>query len=246
MKIKKFENIFVILIIFLFSFTIFSSVTLAHDPQAIELDYDYINEILTVTITHEVSDPNEHYIEKVSIEIMGEIIREEIYTSQPAGPTFTYSYEIPANIGEQINVTAYCSEGGSISGTITVKTDPPDKPRITGPSKGTVGVRYEWTFVSTDPEGEDIEYYIDWGECCGGYERHGPLPSGQELVVGHTYNSIDTFSITAKAIDECGSESDWAIHDVTIPRERAIYRPILRFLQNHPHIFPIIRYLLGI
>jgi len=242
----KISSIFTIIILFLFSFTIFSINTLAHDPQAIELDYDYNNQTLFVTITHEVTNPNEHFIELVSIEKNGEIVYEEYYTSQPPEPTFTYIYEISANYGEQINVTAYCSIEGSGSATITVKSKPPNKPIINGPNKGTSGVRYEWTFIATDPENEDIKYYIDWGEYCGGYEWQGPFPSGQEIKVGHTYQSQDTFYIAAKAVDIWDSESEWAIFEISIPKQKIVDRPFFQFLKNHVSMFPIIRYILGI
>jgi CubicO group peptidase (beta-lactamase class C family) len=33
---------------------------------------------------------------------------------------------------------------------------PPEPPEINGPSKGRVEISYNWTFMSTDPEGDDI------------------------------------------------------------------------------------------
>jgi len=42
--------------------------------------------------------------------------------------------------------------------------DPPTVPIITGPTSGAVSVSYEFTIVSTDPDGDDVYYYIDWGD----------------------------------------------------------------------------------
>jgi len=41
---------------------------------------------------------------------------------------------------------------------------PPNAPMITGPAEGVVGEEYEYTCVSTDPEDDDVYYYIDWGD----------------------------------------------------------------------------------
>ncbi|RLF53387.1 MAG: hypothetical protein DRN24_01035, partial [Thermoplasmata archaeon] len=40
----------------------------------------------------------------------------------------------------------------------------PAKPTITGPSKGKPNKEYSFTFKSTDPEGSNIYYYVDWGD----------------------------------------------------------------------------------
>ncbi|GAG49194.1 unnamed protein product, partial [marine sediment metagenome] len=42
------------------------------------------------------------------------------------------------------------------------ENDPPDTPEIYGPTRHEVGVEYEYTFVTTDPDGDEIYYYIDW------------------------------------------------------------------------------------
>jgi hypothetical protein len=35
--------------------------------------------------------------------------------------------------------------------------------RVIGPTSGRVGVEYTYTFVATDPEGDNVSYCIDWG-----------------------------------------------------------------------------------
>ena len=40
---------------------------------------------------------------------------------------------------------------------------PPNKPsKPAGPATGGVGIDYEYTFIATDPDGDDIYYKIDW------------------------------------------------------------------------------------
>jgi len=91
----------------------------------------------------------------------------------------------------------------------TIDNDPPTVPIITGPASGEVSVSYEFTIVSTDPDGDDVYYYIDWDD--GNVEDWiGPYASGVVATVSHSWSSGDTYSILAKAKDEHGAESDWS------------------------------------
>lgn len=121
---------------------------------------------------------------------------------------------------------------------------PPTAPIVTGPSYGNIGIEYEWTFFSTDPEGDNITYYIDWGDKCGGAEYHGPYPSGEEAVVTHTYAVENTFILNTLAIDEHGAESNWTYFEITMPKNKVyISSFILRLLENFPNMFSIIKHL---
>ena len=127
------------------------------------------------------------------------------------------------------------------------KNSAPSAPEVTGPIHGRPGVTYEWTFVSTDPEGEDITYYVDWGDQCGGAEWHGPYPSGEEVTISHRYTFCNTFIINTMAMDELGAESNWTYFEVTMPRNRISTNTfIVKLLERFPNTFPVLRYLLGI
>ena len=41
---------------------------------------------------------------------------------------------------------------------------PPNDPEIYGPSKGKVGVTYLFNVVTSDPENQNVSYYIEWGD----------------------------------------------------------------------------------
>ena len=96
----------------------------------------------------------------------------------------------------------------------------PDAPEISGPHSGKVGVQYTWVFMSIDPDEDNITYYVDWGDQCGGAKYYGPYPSGQEVELSHTYTFQNTFTINCMAIDEFGAESNTTYFDVTVPRVR--------------------------
>jgi pyrrolidone-carboxylate peptidase len=114
--------------------------------------------------------------------------------------------------------------------------NPPLTPTISGPTNGIVDTPLTFTFNSVDPDGDDVEYYIKWGD--GHVETwDGPYASGLDVNITHTYTRKGSFTIEAKARDPYGEESDWETLTVTIPRDRVINRPILYFLQNYPYLF---------
>jgi hypothetical protein len=123
------------------------------------------------------------------------------------------------------------------------KNNAPSAPEVTGPTQGRTGVTYEWTFVSTDPDGHDITYYVDWGDECGGAEWHGPYPSGEDIIIAHRYTFSNTFIINTMAMDEFGAESNWTYFEVTIPRGKISFNTIIMRLLER---FPMLSYLLGL
>jgi len=94
--------------------------------------------------------------------------------------------------------------------------NPPQTPTITGPDNGQAGTEYTYTFCTTDPDGDDVFYCIDWdedsGEIC-----IGPHPSGMCVEVSHTWTEQGTYIVKAKARDVHLAESDWAQLPVTMP-----------------------------
>jgi Clostripain family len=92
----------------------------------------------------------------------------------------------------------------------------PAKPTITGPSKGKVGEKYNYTVKATDAENQQVEYFIDWsdGNTTGWL---GPYDSGEQITINHTWQTKATFTIKAKAKDAVGAESEWATLIVKMP-----------------------------
>lgn len=130
----------------------------------------------------------------------------------------------------------------------TKLNNPPNPPIITGPINGKNGVEYEYTFVSKDPESEDLQYEIRWGDgTMIGWL--GPSPSGEEISVNYTFDNKGTFKIKAKAKDIFNQESNWGELTVTMSRTKPInysFHLLLNFLENHPNLFPIIRQIFGL
>jgi len=120
MRTKRF--ICVIALVSLIYITSASIIVKAHNPADVGLEYDSNSELLVVTISHGVSDPSSHYVESVSITVNGSLMLAESYGSQPSSSVFIYMYNITANDGARIQVTAICNVGGSKTGCIIVGT----------------------------------------------------------------------------------------------------------------------------
>jgi uncharacterized protein YycO len=132
-----------------------------------------------------------------------------------------------------------------IISTTAVANLPPTKPGIDGSTNGKAGVQYSYGFTSTDPDGDDVYYCVNWsdgsGEVC-----IGPFASGEEVTNTHAWSEEGTYVVKVKARDIYNAESDWATLTVTMPYS---YNPMLQFLERlferFPHAFPILRHLLG-
>jgi hypothetical protein len=121
--------------------------------------------------------------------------------------------------------------------------DSPSKPSINGDTNGMVGKEYTYTFLSTDPEGHDLFYYVKWGDDTNsGWV--GEYESGETATLKHIWQTQGTFIIQAKAKDIYGAESDWTEFTVTIPRNKAINNLFLIFLQSHHNLFPLLQKLI--
>ena len=98
---------------------------------------------------------------------------------------------------------------GVISKNTTSDNQPPNPPRIYGPHRGKVGVAYAFTFVTTDPDGDNVSYYVDWDDGTSTGWTHF-YPSGLDCLCSHTWTKKGIYLIRCKANDTHGAESDWA------------------------------------
>jgi len=88
-------------------------------------------------------------------------------------------------------------------------SEPPSIPTTSGPISGKAGVEYTYTFSASDPEGNDVYYWIDWGDTS--YSRWlGPYDSGTPIDISHTWNDHGVYPITAKAKDIFDSPSEFS------------------------------------
>ena len=119
---------------------------------------------------------------------------------------------------------------------------PPLAPDVDGPAMGKPGQEYTITFETTDPDGDDISYFVDWGD--GDTEDwDGPYNSGVVSSAKHTWSSKGVFTVKVKAKDEHELEGPWGVLQINVPRAREYV--FLQFLEKILERFPIIQLLLG-
>jgi outer membrane protein assembly factor BamB len=121
----------------------------------------------------------------------------------------------------------------------------PTPPDVDGPTQGNYLWDQTYYFSATDPDNNPVSFYIDWGDGTNsGWV--GPYASGESRFLQHKWSQKGTYTIKAKARDTLGEESDWTILEVSMPKSNAIFTPFFSILENHPHLFPILRQLLGL
>ncbi|MFH1012999.1 MAG: C25 family cysteine peptidase, partial [Thermoplasmatota archaeon] len=133
---------------------------------------------------------------------------------------------------------------GDPSLSIAEDSSAPLKPNAPqGPSSGKPDETYEYSAVTTDPEGDDVYYLFDWGD---GTDSGwlGPFDSGKACESSYTWTQKGTYAIRVKAQDFHGVVSDWSDPlEVSMPRSRAL-SSLLK--DRYPSIFNIITSLLSI
>jgi hypothetical protein len=91
--------------------------------------------------------------------------------------------------------------------TSNMENQPPEPPTITGPQPK-VGMNLVYTLNAVDPDGDDVSYFIDWGDGNStGWSDY--VPSGADDVFVHKWDVKPKF-IRAKAKDIFEAESDWS------------------------------------
>jgi thiol-disulfide isomerase/thioredoxin len=100
---------------------------------------------------------------------------------------------------------------------------PPDTPVIFGTMEGKIRTEYEYTFYSTDPDGDDIYYWVQWGEGCPSVEWIGPYESGEEVTLNNTWANQGDYIISVKAKDSNDAESDWGTLEIHMPKTKTIF-----------------------
>ncbi len=121
---------------------------------------------------------------------------------------------------------------------------PPSTPEISGETNGQIGKYYDYTFVSTDDDNDNLTYEIDWGD--GTNETTGVFPSGIVVNASHKWNKKDTYIIGIRAKDEY-SYSGWGTLTVTMPKAKSLFFNfhLLSWLLER-FTFPLFRYILKI
>ena len=128
---------------------------------------------------------------------------------------------------------------------IWISDEPSSVPIIKGPRLFVKsGVPQEYTFSAQDPEGDQVYIAVMWYNGSGSGSWEGPLDSGEQIKLSHTWNNPQTkYTIRAKSKDIFGYESEWASYTVNTPKNRGVYFNIFERLEEY---FPKLSYLFKI
>jgi hypothetical protein len=153
------------------------------------------------------------------------------------------NYTVKARAKDIHDVASVWSDSLIVS---IIDDNPPNTPTISGEKKGKVNTPYPYTFKSTDVNGDQVYFTIDWGD--GQIDEWvGPYNSEEQAEFTHQWDTKGDYTIKAKAKDIHGIESDWGSLSVTMPKSYNIqFQSFLeRLFERFPNIFPILRHLLG-
>jgi hypothetical protein len=126
-----------------------------------------------------------------------------------------------------------------------VENQVPSVPEINGTTKGKPNIQYTYKLKSTDPNNDDVYYYVDWGDGSNtGWI--GPFTSGEEISVNHTWTKKGTYKISARAKDVYNLITNWVTLEVTIPRIRTYENVLIKILfERFSRIIQILGFLLN-
>ena len=160
---------------------------------------------------------------------------------------------IPADPNVLVIASVFSDDSGFADATVVsrlVDGDQPTKPnKPDGPVKVKIGEKYSYSTLSSDPDDDKIKYGWDWDGDYNIDEWTDYYDSDEEIIISHIWNEKGNYSVRVKAKDEARLESFWSDpSSVSMPKNKATNTmPLfLRFLENHPRMFPILRHMLGL
>lgn len=121
----------------------------------------------------------------------------------------------------------------------------PDKPSCpTGPTSGKVKENLTYCSTTTDPNGDNVYYWFDWGDGnSSGWV--GPFASGETGCASHVWDKKGSYNIKVKAKNVNGFQSVWSdTLSINIVKNKLLSKTIyLNFLKVFPRLFSIFMYL---
>jgi len=142
-------------------------------------------------------------------------------TSTVKNPIHTYAHDGIYDVCLLVNDDS--GDGTRAYGTIVIlNQSPPITPDITGQTSAFTGNTIDFSVVSSDPDGDTIQYGWDWDDGSD-VEWTEWYSSGETCFITHRWHSIGTHTVRVKARDSYYGESEWSdpiiisISDETTP-----------------------------
>ena len=139
----------------------------------------------------------------------------------------------------------------NFSGLANVLEQPENPERPLGTITGKIGTQYHFTSKTTDPQDNQVYYLFDWGDKTNSGWL-GPFDSGETVNASHVWNKRGSFSVTVKAKDIHGHQSDWSEPlSIKMPKNTGypfdgFFSQILeQLIERFPQMFSILRQFLN-
>jgi len=131
----------------------------------------------------------------------------------------------------------------SIKNLANISPNKPDRP--SGPTNGKPDVEYTYTTRTTDPNGDQLNYWFDWGDNTNsGWV--GPYESGEEASAKHIWAEKGSYKIKVKAKNTVEIQSEWSdLLPISMPKNRVLFDSLfLILLEKLQHWFPLLNSIL--
>jgi parallel beta-helix repeat protein len=161
--------------------------------------------IVNTPISFDGSGSSIHYINGSITKYEWKFFGDDTWHDLGSKPTHTYSSVGTYFVSLRVTDTSGYQGINSTSATITTTNSPPGTPRISGPESGQLNTVYTYSITSTDPDGNNVHFLIDWGD---GTTMTSPVVgSGDAYEVSHSWTTagVHTITVTAKDTYEASS-----------------------------------------
>jgi hypothetical protein len=123
------------------------------------------------------------------------------------GEIITHIYTTPGNYTVTLLVTdnKFAQDIYTTYARVTLGNNAPSTPVVTGPSSGHASTSYQYTIVGTDPDEDNLLYFIDWGD---DQSYTSPLTeSGSSIQTTHQWTAPGFYEIQVYAQDTYNATS---------------------------------------
>lgn len=130
----------------------------------------------------------------------------------------------------------------SLVKTVTIiSNQEPNKPTITGPDSGRMGSSYIYEATGTDPDGDQIEYWFEWGDGTNS-GWIGLYNSGQSASESHSWSAQGTYAVRVKIRDSDYVESVWSdTIQVSMPKGKNLNGLLFKIFELNPIFISIFK-----
>ncbi len=143
------------------------------------------------------------------------------YVNSGTSQTSSKSYSTAGNYSVRVrskNTNNDYSPWTTLSYTISAPNVAPSAPVVTN-SSGTENFALDFTMSSSDSNGDNVKYEIDWdgnNTVDQTFPSTGYVTQNTSQIVSHTWSTAGTYTVNFRAVDSNGASSGWTSRSVRI------------------------------